>query len=74
MISFSLSLFFEKIAAAAATAPPGSETILKCLYKSFIACKTSVSVATRPSLAFLFNMGKVISPGVGVRIASHIDG
>ena len=74
IISFSLSLFLEKMAAAAATAPPGSETILKCWYKNFMAFKTSVSLATRPSPSFLFNIGKVNSPGVGVKIASHIDG
>ena len=67
-----MSIFFE-IAAANATAPPGSKTILKYLYAIFIAVNDSVSLTEIPPLKFFLLISKVILPGLFANNASHIE-
>ena len=61
------------LAAASATAPPGSTTSLNSRKATSMASSTSSSVTTRPGPRSCCASGKVTSPGVGASSASQID-
>ena len=60
--------------AANAAAPPGSIINFRCLNAVAIACRASRSDITAPPDNSLLFIGKVISPGCGVTIASQMEG